>query len=104
MPRRSRKFDVASAAKQKKWLPAAAAGFLTIMICLTVNFRAFTEYSKETRDNEILNDQIQSLTTDNITLQEEIHSLKNDPKTIESEARKFGYERPKDKFPVSASR
>jgi cell division protein FtsB len=82
-------------------VPFAAAGFLTILICLTVNYRAFTEYRRESSENETLNNQVQSLTTENIALQEEIHSLKSDPQTLEREAQKFGLERPKDKRPVS---
>jgi cell division protein FtsB len=85
---------------QKKWVPFAAAGFLTILICLTVNFRAFTEYRRESTENETLNNQVQTLTTENLALQEEIHSLKSDPQTLEREAKKFGFERPKDKNPV----
>ena len=85
---------------EKKWVPIAAAGFLTLLICLTVNYRAFVEYRRETTENETLNNQVQTLTTDNLALQEEIHSLKSDPQTLEREARKFGYERPKEKIPV----
>ena len=85
---------------QKKWVPYAAAGFLTILICVTVNFRAFTEYRRESSENETLNNQVQTLTTDNLALQEEIHSLKSDPKTLEREAQKFGLQRPKEKIPV----
>ena len=85
---------------QKKWVPFAAAGTLTILICLTVNFRAFTQYSRESAENETLNNQVQTLTTDNLALQEEIHSLKSDPQTLEREAKKFGFERPKEKIPV----
>ena len=85
---------------EKKWVPIAAAGFLTLLICLTVNYRAFVEYRRETTENETLNNQVQTLTTENIALQEEIHSLKSDPQTLEREARKFGYERPKEKIPV----
>ena len=83
-------------------MPVAAAGLLTILICLTVNFRAFTEYRRESAENEQLNNQVQTLTTENIALQEEIHSLKSDPQTLEREAKKFGYERPKEKIPVPA--
>ena len=85
---------------EKKWVPIAAAGFLTLLICLTVNYRAFVEYRRESKENETLNNQVQTLTTDNIALQEEIHSLKSDPQTLEREARKYGYERPKEKIPV----
>lgn len=96
VPKRAKKFgSKQSISGQRKWLPAAAAGFLTIMICLTVNFRAFTQYSREAGENETLNTAVQDLTNDNIALQEEIHSLKSDPQVLEREAHKFGYKRPK---------
>jgi hypothetical protein len=99
--KRSRKKNgISNFTESRKWVPFAAAGFLTVMICVTVNFRAFTEYRKESGENETLNNQVQTLTTENIALQEESHSWKSDPQTLEREAKKFGYERPKEKIPV----
>lgn len=72
------------------WMPVAAVIGLCAMLVLTVNFRAFSELSKERRRFEDLNGKIQQATSENLSLQEEIFYLKNDPNTIEREARKFG--------------
>lgn len=58
---------------------------------MTINFRAFTELSREIDENQNLNSQIETVTSDNLNLQEEIYYLQNDSKTIEREAKKFGF-------------
>lgn len=70
------------------------------MLCLTINFRAFSELRQESNENQQLNSQIQTLTTDNLALQEEIYYLKNDSQAIEREARKFGL-KPREEKKVS---
>ena len=50
--------------------------------------------SKESAENELLEQRIESVTSNNLSLQEQIHYLKNDPDTVEREARKFGLRRP----------
>ena len=77
------------------WWAFGIAVSLTLMLCLTINFRAFSELSKESTQNSTLENEIQSMTTENLALQEQIHYLKNDPGTVEREARKFGLRRPK---------
>ncbi len=86
--------------KQKRrilpaWVPVATALGLCAMLVLTINFRAYSELKKETRQFDELNGKIQQATSDNLSLQEEIYYLKNDPNTIEREARKFGLALPK---------
>ncbi len=71
------------------------------MLCLTINFRAYTDLSRETRQNEDLNTQIETLTSENLNLQEEIYYLQNDSKVIEREARKFGFKRKENDKKVS---
>ena len=83
-----------------KWVPVVVVVTLTVMICLTINFRAFSVMNKEVKQNSALQAQIQSKTDENLALQEEIHYLKSDSSTIEREARKFGLTRAKDKVPV----
>jgi cell division protein FtsB len=73
-----------------RWAPYASAIGLTLIIMLTINFRAYTEYDRESAELEQLNEKIEKLTEENLELQEEIHYLKTDPKTVEREARKFG--------------
>ena len=81
-----------------------AAISLTVMVCLTINFRAFSELREETDQNKTLTLEIEKKTTENLAIQEEIHYLKNDPKTIEREAKKLGLIRKKEKVPVPASK
>lgn len=88
---------------KSQWLTIGGAVSLTVMLILTVNFRAFTVLKTEAAEANVLNDKIQAVTGENLTLQEEIHYLKNDSDTIEREARKFGLSRPrKEKIPVPA--
>ena len=78
-----------------QWVAIGIALGLTIMVCLTINFRAFSVLGTETAENATLNNRIQAVTSENLNLQEEIHYLKNDSSTIEREAKKFGLTRPK---------
>lgn len=79
------------------WLPYLTAISLILMLCLTINYRAYSELAKETREYEELNKKIQNATSENLSMQEEIHYLKTDPTTIEREARKYGLSRKKEK-------
>jgi cell division protein FtsL len=85
-----------------RWVPYLATVSLALVLCLTINFRAFTELSREVNENESLNSQIESITTENLNLQEEIYYLKNDTDTIEREAKKYGLVRPKSKLKLSS--
>lgn len=76
--------------RQPKWIAPLVAGSLSIMVCLTINYRAYYELNKETAQQEVLNRQIESVRNENIELQEDIYKLKSDRKTIELEARKIG--------------
>jgi len=87
-----------------KWVPYGATALLTLALCFTINFRAFTELNREVGEHDALNTQIESVTSENLNLQEEIYYLQNDPKTIEREARKFGLKRQEKKVPVSGDK
>jgi cell division protein FtsB len=76
-----------------RWIPYLATVSLALVLCLTINFRAFTELTREVEQNESLNKQIESITTENLNLQEEIYYLQNDSAVIEREAKKFGFRR-----------
>jgi cell division protein FtsB len=83
-----------------QWFVFAVIAALTCMLCLTINFRAFSEMRQEMSQNETLTSQTEILTTENLALQEEIHSLKSDSRAIEREARKIGMSRPNEKILV----
>ncbi len=70
------------------------------MICLAINFRAFSEMREQSSEFSELNSEIEKLTTNNLVLQEEIQNLKNDENTIAREARKIGMSRSNEKVLV----
>ncbi len=104
MPRDTRAKTLGNAERTApQWLVFAVIASLTCMLCVTINFRAFSELSQETSQNQTLTSQTEILTTENLSLQEEIHSLKSDSRAIEREARKIGMSRPNEKILVSAN-
>jgi cell division protein FtsB len=86
-----------------RWLSFVLVVMMSLMLCLTINYRAFTELRGEVNENQGLTDQIQNLTDENLALQDEIHNLKTDPKTIEREAKKLGLGSVKEKSLVPAN-
>lgn len=70
------------------------------MLCLAINFRAFSDLRLEVAKYQELNTEIQTLTSGNLVLREEIQNLKTDERTIEREARKIGMSRPNEKILV----
>ena len=87
-----------------KWWTYGIAAILTLMLCLTINYSAFSELNAESHENQKLEQQINNITTDNLALQEQIHYLKNDPQTVEREVKKFGLKRPNQKVPVQTTK
>lgn len=89
-----------------KWVPYVATVTFALALCLTVNFRAFTDLSREIDQHENLNTEIEKITSENLNLQEEIYYLQNDEKVIEREAKKFGFRRhdKEKKVPVPAAK
>lgn len=84
-----------------RWVSYGATAVFVSVLCLTINFRAFTELSREVEQNESLNAEIESVTSENLNLQEEIYYLQNDSDVIEREARKFGFKRSEKEKKVS---
>lgn len=80
-----------------QWFVFAVVVFITFMLCLTVNFRAFAELNSEMEQHQKLNTEVEQLANQNLSIQEDIHNLKSDPKVIEREARKLGMGRPDEK-------
>ncbi len=75
------------------WVPFAVVISITVMLCLSINYRAFTIASSDRLENEQLATKIQSVTDENLQIQEDIHFLKNDPIVIEREAKRLGIAR-----------
>ncbi len=89
-----------SSSKTPQWFIFTVIVLITFMLCLAINFRAFSDLRSETGENQQLNTEMQNLTNKNLLLQEEIQNLKHDPRTIEREARKLGMSRPNEKILV----
>ena len=110
-PRRRRRESPPKAKRRRsrvipRWASYGAAALFATVLCLTINFRAFSELTREVEQNESLNQQIESITTENLNLQEEIYYLQNDSSVIEREAKKFGFKRSdrEKKVPVPAAK
>jgi cell division protein FtsB len=94
--------QIATKVTTPRWAAVAAIASVTLMLCLTINYRAYTEMSREIDEHRSLSTQIDNLTSENLALQEDIHNLKSDSQSIEREARRMGLRRSNDKDPVSA--
>lgn len=84
-----------------RWVPYGTTALFALVLCLTINFRAFSELTREIEQNESLQTQIENITSENLNLQEEIYYLQNDSNVIEREARKFGFRRKENEKKVS---
>lgn len=77
-----------------QWFVFAAIASITLMLCMAINLRAYTEMSAEAEQNQRLSIQLESLTNENLAIQEQVHNLKIDSPAVEQEARKIGLSRP----------
>lgn len=103
MPKKKRQKTVSRSktnSKTPQWFIFTVTVSITFMLCLAINFRAFSDLRSESAENSQLNTNIETLTNENLLLQEEIQNLKHDPRTIEREARKMGMSRPNEKILV----
>jgi len=98
-PTSSNKKSTRSGAPRLAALVIAAS--MAFMLCLSINYRAFCEMSREVDENQDLSGQIKDLTTENLALQDEIHNLKNDSESIRREARRLGMIGGNEQSPVS---
>ena len=85
------------------WLSSLIVTSIFIMLCVSINSRAFSEMKEESEQNTRLASQIQNLMDENLALQEEIHSLKSDPRVIEREAKRIGIDIRPEKVSVPAN-
>ena len=72
------------------WLSLLIVSSIFVMLCVSINFRAFKEMQEEVDQNQRLSGHLQNLMDENLALQEEIHTIKTDPRVIEREARRIG--------------
>ena len=98
-PTSSKKESTRSRAPRFAALVIAAS--MAFMLCLSINYRAFCEMSREVDENQNLSGQVQDLTNENLALQDEIHNLKNDSESIRREARRLGIIGGNEQSPVS---
>ncbi len=82
------------------WLSFIIVTSIFVMLCVSINFRAFTEMRNEVEQNARLAGHIQNLMDENLALQEEIHTLKTDPLVVAREAKRIGIDL---KVPVPAN-
>jgi hypothetical protein len=88
--RRVNKQPTSKPATSSQYVGLAIVASIAFMLCLTVNYRAFSEMSREVDENQNLSWQIENLTNENLALQEQIHNLKTDSATIRRAARNMG--------------
>lgn len=102
-PKARTQMNSKSVSTTPQWFVFTVIVSMTFMLCLTINFRAFSELRGEVQENQQLNADVDQLTNQNVALQEEIHNLKTDSNVIEREARKLGMSRPGEKIFVPAN-
>lgn len=95
--------DKADRRTAPRWVSFFIVASIFVMICISINFRAFSDVRSESDQNEQLASQVQNLMDENLALQEEIHMLKTDPQAIEREARRIGIRIQTEKVPVPAN-
>jgi len=70
------------------------------MLCVSINYRAFSQMQEEAGKNGQLTLHIKNLQDENLALQEEIHTLKTDPNAIKREAKRLGLNLQQQQVPV----
>lgn len=85
------------------WLSFLIVVSIFVMLCVSINFRAFSEMKEEAGQNERLAIQIQALMDENLALQDEIHALRTDPAIIKREAKRIGVDLKAEKVPVPSN-
>jgi cell division protein FtsB len=104
MPTRNRmKTTKRTESSTPQWFLFGVVVSITFMLCMAINFRAFSEMNAEAIQNTQLNAEVEKLSGENLALQDEVHNLKNDSRAIEREARKIGMSRPNEKILVPAN-
>ena len=63
---------------------------MTVLLGLTINFRAYQTMKIESTENDQLSIKAKSLSDENLQLQEEVNDLKTDRRAVEREAKRLG--------------
>jgi len=63
---------------------------MTVLLGLTINFRAYQTMKLESIENDQLTIKAKSLSDENLQLQEEVNDLKTDRRAVEREAKRLG--------------
>ncbi len=80
MPVRSRaKSATRTESITSQWFVFVVIASITLMLCLTINLRAFSKMTQESTQFQQLSAEIELLNNKNLVIQEEIHNLKSDP-------------------------
>ena len=88
--RRRAKAAVSSRTTAPWWISFLIVTSIFVMLCVSINYRAFSIAQEEADKNARLAGQVQSLMDENVALQDEIHTLKTDPRVIGREAKRIG--------------
>lgn len=80
-----------------QWVVFVVIAFLTLMVCVAINIRAFSELFAQRSTHSELSAEIEKLKIENSNLKKEVRHLKTDAEAIEREARKIGMTRPETK-------
>ena len=88
--RRRTKAAVANRRTAPWWISFLIVTSIFVMLCVSINYRAFAIAQEEADKNTRLAVQVQSLMDENLALQDEIHTLKTDPRVIGREAKRIG--------------
>ncbi len=80
---------------EQRRMPSVNIAFLlvismTVLLGLTINYRAYQTMKVESSENEQLSIKAKSLSDENLQLQEEINDLKTDRRAVEREAKRLG--------------
>ncbi|MBX3299858.1 MAG: hypothetical protein KF736_10395 [Acidobacteria bacterium] len=72
------------------WAAFAIVIAMSLMLCVSLNYRTFLLVRSEARENDQLTTRVQALKDETLQLQEDIYRLRSDRSVVEREARRLG--------------
>ncbi|MCC6825412.1 MAG: hypothetical protein IT172_06675 [Acidobacteria bacterium] len=100
---RSKSKRTSSVRRSPAWAAILIATAITVMLGLTINYKAYSRMRRELTENDQLSQRLEALKDENLQLQDEIHELRTNPKVIERQAAKLGIDLGIRKVPVPAN-